>query len=157
MAALLHQAPLPLQDVRVLAQRAADFEALAFNHALHVGNVPSDARIIAGAHRGLSAILFGAHRTGHDPAELGAVVAQLRSVHERAPGLPIIVLGEQGTMIEEASPVVVEALREQQAQIEGQRATIQSLRSEVEALKAALAERNHDLERRLAALEQARQ
>ncbi|HTS21730.1 MAG TPA: Orn/Lys/Arg decarboxylase N-terminal domain-containing protein [Casimicrobiaceae bacterium] len=73
---------------------------------------PSDARIIAGGYRGLSAILFGGKGRGQDPEELKRNVGLLKAVHERAPGLPIIALGEQGAMIEAASPAVVDALRD---------------------------------------------
>ena len=72
---------------------------------------PSDTRIIAGAYRGLAAILFSAEGAGKDAEKLERNIALLKKVHERAPGLPIIALGEQGT-IEEASPIVVEALRD---------------------------------------------
>jgi arginine decarboxylase len=74
-------------------------------------NNPADAQIIAGAHRGLSAILFSSEPAGRDPELLKRLVSQLKAVHERAPGLPIIAIGSQGT-VEEASPAVVEALRE---------------------------------------------
>jgi arginine decarboxylase len=74
-------------------------------------NNPADAQIIAGAHRGLSAILFNSEPAGRDPEVLKRLVAQLKAVHERAPGLPIIAIGSHGT-VAEASPAVVEALRE---------------------------------------------
>jgi arginine decarboxylase len=74
-------------------------------------NNAADAQIIAGAHRGLAAILFSSEPAGRDPAVLKRLIAQLKVVHERAPGLPIIAIGAHGT-IEDASPDVVEALRE---------------------------------------------
>ena len=74
-------------------------------------NNAADAQIIAGAHRGLSAILFGPEGVARDPEALKATVARLKAVHERAPGMPIIAIGSQQT-VEEASPAVVEALRE---------------------------------------------
>lgn len=69
-----------------------------------------DAGIVAGAHRGLSAIVVGAHGARGNAEALGAVVQQLRAVHERAPGLPIIALGEGGTMRADL-PQAGEALR----------------------------------------------
>jgi arginine decarboxylase len=53
-----------------------------------------DAGIVAGAHRGLAAIVFGAEGALGDTDSLRHTVAQLKTVHERAPGLPIIALGE---------------------------------------------------------------
>ena len=49
---------------------------------------------------------------------------------------------------------LVEALREQQAQIEAQTVTIQELRAEIDALRGALQARERDVEHRLAALEE---
>jgi arginine decarboxylase len=74
-------------------------------------NNAADAQIIAGAHRGLAAILFSSEPAGRDPKVLKRLIAQLKVVHERAPGLPIIAIGSHGT-IEDASPDVVEALRD---------------------------------------------
>src|SRR5512147_999492 len=52
-----------------------------------------DAGIVAGAHRGLAAIVFGAEGARGDADALKKTVAQLKAVHERAPGLPVIALG----------------------------------------------------------------
>ncbi len=71
----------------------------------------ADAAIVAGAHHGLAAILFDAEAVRGKPDDLKALVARLAAVHERAPGLPIIALGELAT-IEEASPQAIEVLRE---------------------------------------------
>ena len=48
-----------------------------------------DAGIVAGAHRGLAAIVFGAEGALGDADSLRQTVAHLKTVHERAPGLPI--------------------------------------------------------------------
>ncbi|MBL8351115.1 MAG: arginine/lysine/ornithine decarboxylase [Burkholderiaceae bacterium] len=69
-----------------------------------------DAGIVAGAHRGLAAIVFGAVSVRPDPDALTRTVDQLRSVHERAPGLPVVAIGERAR-VEGTSPAVLEALR----------------------------------------------
>src|SRR4051812_24746574 len=53
-----------------------------------------DAGIVSGSHRGLSAIVFDAEGAVGDDDALARTAAHLRKVHERAPGLPIIALGE---------------------------------------------------------------
>ncbi|MDM0110857.1 arginine/lysine/ornithine decarboxylase [Variovorax sp. J22R133] len=70
----------------------------------------SDAGIVAGAHRGLAAIVFRV-----EAAQDGATAAQrlidlMNSVHLRAPGLPIVALGESATM-KGTSPKAVQGLR----------------------------------------------
>lgn len=70
----------------------------------------ADAGIVAGAHRGLAAILFNAEAAAKDAPTLDRLVSRLGAVHERAPGLPVIALGghgAQGTV----TPAFVEALR----------------------------------------------
>lgn len=69
-----------------------------------------DAGIIAGAHRGLGAIVFSAEAVRGKPEALDALVRQLRSVHERAPGLPVIALGESAA-IRADMPQTADALR----------------------------------------------
>ena len=69
-----------------------------------------DAGIVAGAHRGLGAIVFSAEGAAGKPDVLKDIVGQLTSVHERAPGLPIVALGES-TTIRGDQPQVAEALR----------------------------------------------
>jgi arginine decarboxylase len=69
-----------------------------------------DAGIVAGTHRGLSAIVFGTKSTRRDTQLLERILAQLQVVHERAPGLPVIALGE-ATPVEREASIVVEALR----------------------------------------------
>src|SRR5512142_3133663 len=53
-----------------------------------------DAGIVAGAHKGLAAIVFGAEGAKGDAGLLKGLVDQMKTVHERAPGLPIVALGE---------------------------------------------------------------
>ena len=53
----------------------------------------SDAGIVAGAHRGLSAIVLSAEPARTDAQALKHLVEEMSRVHERAPGLPIIALG----------------------------------------------------------------
>jgi len=72
---------------------------------------PSDGGIIAGAHRGLSAILFDAEAVGRDAERVQRLVALLSSVHERSPGLPIVALAEHSTL-ETARSSIDAALRE---------------------------------------------
>ncbi|NML43366.1 lysine decarboxylase [Ramlibacter sp. G-1-2-2] len=69
-----------------------------------------DAGIVAGAHRGLAAIVVGAHAAQGNSAALQDIVAQLKAVHERAPGLPIVALGESATLRAD-QPQAGEALR----------------------------------------------
>jgi arginine decarboxylase len=69
-----------------------------------------DAGIVAGAHRGLAAIVFGAEGARRDADALKRIVGQLRAVHERAPGLPIVALGESAAITGHA-PDVLDALR----------------------------------------------
>ena len=92
-----------------LAQLKQELEQNGWR-AIAVNN-PADAQIIAGAHRGLSAIVASSEAANRDPEVLKRLVGQLKAVHERAPGLPIIAIGSHGT-VAEASPAVVEALRE---------------------------------------------
>jgi len=70
-----------------------------------------DAGIVAGTHRGLAAIAFDAEGTRGDAGALKKVVAQLRAVHERAPGLPIVALGESAALRGDA-PGAADALRD---------------------------------------------
>lgn len=69
-----------------------------------------DAGIVAGAHRGLAAIVFGAEGARGDADALKKIVGQLKTVHERAPGLPVIALGESTTLRADL-PGAAEALR----------------------------------------------
>lgn len=70
----------------------------------------ADAGIVAGAHRGLAAIVMSAEPARRDAQTLVRVVAEMRKVHERAPGLPIIALGETAAL-EKGGESVLEALR----------------------------------------------
>src|SRR5512147_1342456 len=72
---------------------------------------PADAAIVTSAHRGLAAILFNADAFRGKHAELKALIEQLTAVHERAPGLPVIALGEQNT-IEQATPEAITLFRD---------------------------------------------
>jgi arginine decarboxylase len=58
----------------------------------------SDAGILAGAHRGLSAIVFRAEAMQKDAGTGARLVELIGSVHQRAPGLPVIALGETATL-----------------------------------------------------------
>ena len=69
-----------------------------------------DAGILAGAHRGLSAIVFRAEAMQKDAGTGARLVELIGSVHQRAPGLPVIALGETATL-EGTSPKAVQALR----------------------------------------------
>jgi arginine decarboxylase len=71
---------------------------------------PSDAGIVAGAHKGLSAIVLSAEPARGDPSALGRVIGEMQKVHARAPRLPLIALGETAAL-ERGSEAVVEALR----------------------------------------------
>jgi arginine decarboxylase len=70
----------------------------------------SDAGIVAGAHRGLSAVVFRVDAAQGDAAAGKRLVEIMDVVHQRAPALPIIALGEQATL-EGKSPRVLQALR----------------------------------------------
>jgi arginine decarboxylase len=69
-----------------------------------------DAGIIGGAHKGLAAIVFGSEALHSDAAAFEKVVGHLKKVHERAPGLPILALGDAGTARDPQIPMT-EALR----------------------------------------------
>lgn len=70
----------------------------------------ADAGIVAGAHRGLSAIVFRAEAMQKDASAGARFVELIGGVHERAPGLPVIALGETAAL-EGTSPKAVQALR----------------------------------------------
>ena len=70
----------------------------------------SDAGIIAGAHRGLAAVVFRAEVAQNDPALGQRLIELMNTVHQRAPGLPIVALGENATL-KGTSPKAVQALR----------------------------------------------
>jgi arginine decarboxylase len=70
-----------------------------------------DAGIVSGGHRGLSAIVIGAEDAAGDADTLARTVAHLRKVHERAPGLPIIALGEV-TPLRADKPAARQAMRD---------------------------------------------
>ncbi|MGY4829259.1 Orn/Lys/Arg family decarboxylase [Sphaerotilaceae bacterium SBD11-9] len=69
-----------------------------------------DAGIVAGAHRGLAAIVFSAEDARSNPAALKQTITQLKAVHARAPGLPIIALAESAKLRADL-PNAAEALR----------------------------------------------
>jgi arginine decarboxylase len=109
--------PILIAHRDVGAQTVAGVRLRQIQHELEQGgwktllvNTQEDAGIVAGAHRGLAAIVFGAASERSDPAALKRMVDQLQSVHDRAPGLPIIALGETATL-EGTSPKAVQALR----------------------------------------------
>ncbi|MDO5603686.1 MAG: Orn/Lys/Arg decarboxylase N-terminal domain-containing protein [Paracoccus sp. (in: a-proteobacteria)] len=70
----------------------------------------SDARIIAKAHRGLAAILLRAEGMQTDRETGGRILTLMDQVHQRAPGLPIIALGETAELTG-TSPKAMDALR----------------------------------------------
>ena len=70
----------------------------------------ADAGILATAHRGLAAVLFSAEALQTDPDTAKRIVALMDAVHQRAPGLPVIALGETAAL-EGSSPKAVAALR----------------------------------------------
>jgi arginine decarboxylase len=70
----------------------------------------ADAGIVASAHRGLAAVLFRAETLQTDPETGQRIVALMNAVHQRAPGLPAIALGETAAL-EGTSPKAVQALR----------------------------------------------
>jgi len=70
-----------------------------------------DAGIVAGAHRGLAAIVFAAEGARGDVEALKKIVAQMKAVHERAPGLPIVALAESAALRADM-PGAAEALRD---------------------------------------------
>ena len=70
----------------------------------------ADAGIVAGAHRGLAAIVFDAEAIRKDNGAGQRLIELLTRVHERAPGLPVIALGET-VRLEGSSPKAVQALR----------------------------------------------
>lgn len=69
-----------------------------------------DAGIVAGAHKGLAAIVFNAEGARSDSESLKQAIVQLQSVHERAPGLPIIALA-QSAKLRADLPEAADALR----------------------------------------------
>ena len=70
----------------------------------------ADAGIVAGAHRGLAAVVFRGEFTQDQPAAAKRALELMDSVHERAPGLPMIALGET-TTVRGTSPQAVHAMR----------------------------------------------
>ena len=70
----------------------------------------SDAGIVAGAHRGLAAIVFRAEAMQKDAGTGQRLIDLIGGVHQRAPGLPVIALGETA-MLAGSSPKAVQALR----------------------------------------------
>ena len=110
--------PILIAHREVAAQSVAGVRLRQIQHELEQGgwktilvDTQEDAGIVAGAHRGLAAIVFGIEGARRDPEALKRIVGQLRAVHDRAPGLPIVALGESAA-IEGRSPQVVEALRQ---------------------------------------------
>ena len=109
--------PILIAHREVAAQSVAGVRLRQIQHELEqagwktiVVDNESDAGIVAGAHRGLAAILFDAEAVVKEKAALDRLVARLGSLHERAPGLPVIALGGhggQGTV----TPAFIEALR----------------------------------------------
>ena len=71
----------------------------------------ADAGIVAGAHRGLAAIVFGAEARAGRGRRSKRLVALMDAVHERAPGLPIIALGETAAVQGTVAEGVMQALR----------------------------------------------
>src|SRR5882672_10809974 len=93
--------PILIAHRDVAAQSVAGVRLRQIEHELERGgwkailvDTGEDAGIVAGAHRGLAAIVFGAEAARSDAGVLKQIVGQLKTVHERAPGLPIIALGE---------------------------------------------------------------
>jgi arginine decarboxylase len=70
----------------------------------------ADAGIVAGAHRGLAAIVVSAEDARRDAQALRDLAVDMGKVHERAPGLPIIALGETAAL-EKGTQAVLDALR----------------------------------------------
>lgn len=70
----------------------------------------ADAGIIAGLHRGLAAIVFRAEVMQKDAGTTERLIELIGGVHQRAPGLPVIALGETAAL-EGSSPKAVLALR----------------------------------------------
>jgi arginine decarboxylase len=70
----------------------------------------ADAGIVAGAHRGLAAVAYRAEAAQADPQALQRIIDLMQTVHQRAPGLPVVALGEQSKLYG-ASPKVIQALR----------------------------------------------
>ena len=70
----------------------------------------SDAGIIAGAHRGLAAIVYRAEVGQQDAGAGQRLIDLMSAVHERAPGLPIVALGENAAL-RGTSPKAVQAMR----------------------------------------------
>jgi arginine decarboxylase len=110
--------PILIAHREVAAQSVAGVRIRQIQDALQQGGwktvavaAPSDAGIVAGAHRGLAAIVFSAEPARGDPKALDHLVEEMRKVHLRAPGLPIIALGETGAL-ERGTAAVVEALRQ---------------------------------------------
>ena len=58
----------------------------------------ADAGIVAGAHRGLAAVVFRSEFAQDQAEAAKRALALMDRVHERAPGLPMIALGETATM-----------------------------------------------------------
>ncbi len=109
--------PILIAHRDVAAQTVAGVRLRQIQHELEQGgwttiavDTPGDAGIIAGAHRGLAAIVIGSEAARRDPQVLERVVAVLKATHERAPGLPIVALGETATL-EKGSGGVLEAMR----------------------------------------------
>ena len=91
--------PILIAHGDVAAQSVAGVRLRQIQHELErsgwktiLVDTREDAGIVAGAHRGLAAIVFGAEGARADAGALKQIVGHLKSVHERAPGLPIIAL-----------------------------------------------------------------
>ena len=109
--------PILIAHRDVAANTVAGARLRQIEHELEQGgwriiavDTPADAGIVAGAHRGLAAIVIGTEAARQDPVALERVVKALKTTHERAPGPPIVALGETATL-GGGSANVLEALR----------------------------------------------
>ncbi|MBP6776302.1 MAG: arginine/lysine/ornithine decarboxylase [Piscinibacter sp.] len=109
--------PILIAHRDVAAQSVAGARLRQIQHELEqcgwktiVVDTEGDAGIVAGAHRGLAAIVFRSEFAQDQPAAAKRVLALMDRVHERAPGLPMIALGETATM-KGSSPQALQAMR----------------------------------------------
>ncbi len=97
--------PILIAHAEVGAQSVAGVRLRQIQHELEaegwktlVVASEADAGIVAGAHRGLSAIAFRAEAMQKDAGAGQRLIDLMNKVHQRAPGLPVIALGETVTL-----------------------------------------------------------
>ena len=97
--------PILIAHREVGKQSVAGVRLRQIQHELEAGgwktivvDSESDAGIVAGAHRGLAAVVYRGEVAQGDPEVGRRLIELMNAVHQRAPGLPIIALGETATL-----------------------------------------------------------